>query len=552
MLERVYREAEELLSQVLKVEGVEFQEPREEYGDIATNICFSLARDFKKPPQEIAQQAAEDIVVPEESLLSSVSSQNGFINFFIDYEKLAGMLIPEIESHRESFGRGNLRGNIVLEHTSANPDGPLHIGHLRNAIIGDTLARILKFAGYSVERQYYFNDMGKQLAIVVLGLERFPLDKEKKKDYAISEVYVEANRAYEESEDVQKEVSRLMVDYERGEEEVVKKFEKAATYCLEGIEETLSRLGIEHDTVTWESQFVRSGEAEKLVSRLEGFQNARKEGKAMALDLQDWGIEKELVLRRSDGTLLYATRDLAHHVWKSERGKVIDIWGADHKLLASQISATLRLLGVKEPEFVIYEFITLPQGSMSSRRGVFITADELIQESVGRAYREVEKRREGSEELKSEIAERVGVGAVRYNIVRVAPEKSMVFRWEEALNFERQGSPFIQYAYARARRIMEKGERGDYSVPELSKEEKEIVKALARFPLAVKNSALSRRANVLANYLSDLADAFHRFYMFQPVLKSEHRDFRLALVEVCSVVLGNGMRLLGIEPLERM
>ncbi len=554
MLKRIYSEAEELIRIALGVEKVEFQEAREEYGDFATNICFSLAGKFKKAPQKIAEEAAEKIVLPEDSLISKVEAQNGFINFFINYTKVAELLIGEIKEKGEEFGRGSLEGKIILEHTSANPDGPLHIGHGRNAIIGDSLARILSFAGYEVERQYYLNDMGKQLAVVVFGLERFQLDKEKKKDHAIAEIYIKANKLYEESEEAKEEISKLMQAYEAGEVEVVRKFEEAARYCLEGIKETLKKLDITHDTITWESQFVRSGLAGEVVSKLEATEYAKRDGKALSLELKEFGIEKELVLRRSDGTLLYATRDIAHHLWKSSRGKIIDVWGADHKLLARQLSIALKLLGAEEPEFVIYEFITLPEGSMSTRRGVFISVDELIEESIRRAYQEVSKRRQNeSEDFKLAVAEKVGIGALRFNIVKIAPEKSMVFRWEEALDFERLGAPFIQYAYARARRILEKDKvEEDFRVPELNEYERALIKEILKFPTVIENSALSRRPNLLANYLANLADSFHKFYMFTPVLKSEFKDFRLNLVFAFSIVLKKGLELLGIEALERM
>ncbi len=554
MLKRIHSEAEELIFGIIGKEDIQFQEPRGEYGDFATNICFSIAGKFKKSPQKIAQEIVEKITLPEGSLISRIESQNGFINFFINYNKATGLLIEEIKEKGADFGRGYSKGKIILEHTSANPDGPLHIGHGRNAIIGDSLARVMSFAGYDVERQYYLNDMGKQLAVVVYGLERFPIDKQKKNDHAIAEIYIKANKLYEESDEVKDKVSKLMIDYEAEKDEVVRKFEYAARFCLEGINETLSKLYIKHDTITWESQFVRSGLVNKVLSELEAIEYVKNDEKAIYLDLKEFGIEKELVLRRSDGTLLYATRDLAHHLWKSSRGRVIDIWGADHKLLARQISVALELLGAPEPEFVIYEFITLPEGSMSTRRGVFISVDELIKESINRAYEEVNKRRpDESEEFKHRVAEKVGIGALRFNIVRIAPEKSMTFRWEEALDFDRLGAPSIQYAYARARRILEQSEpEENFEVPELNEYEKALVKEIMKFPFIVENSALSRKPNIFANYLAGLTDSFHKFYMFTPVLKSEFKNFRLNLVLAFTLVIKKGLELLGIEAPERM
>ncbi|WP_457555153.1 arginine--tRNA ligase [Candidatus Pyrohabitans sp.] len=556
MLLEVKREARELIIKALGFEvEVPLEEPRQGYGDLATAVCFSLAKELKKPPVEIAEELASRMDLSGARFIERVEAINGFINFYLNYEALAEAVVGEILARGEDYGKGRPRGErIILEHTSANPDGPLHIGHGRNAIIGDALARILRFSGYEVTTQYYLNDMGKQLAVVVLGLRRLKLEESKKPDHAIAQVYVEANRMLEAQPELQEELSLLMRAYEAGEERVVQEFKSTAEYCLRGIKETLSRLGIAHDLFTWESEFVRSGEVERVVERLRSTKYAREEGDALLLDLQEFGIEKELVLRRSDGTYLYATRDIAHHLWKAKLGKLINVWGADHKLLAKQLSAVLHILGEEEPEFIIYEFISLPGGKMSTRRGVFISLDELIEEAVSRAYAEVAKRRpQESEEFKRSVAESVGIAAVRFNIVRISPEKAMVFRWEEALDFERQGAPFIQYAYARATRILEKAAPPpSFEVGELTENERALVKLLASFPEVVSSAAEQRRPSMLASYLIELATAFHRFYMFDPVLKSEHRDFRLNLVKATRSVLGSAMRLLGIPVLERM
>ena len=164
---------------------------------------------------------------------------------------------------RENFGNLDNKGKIILEHTSANPDGPLHIGHIRNSVIGDTLARILKRAGYDVETQYYINDMGRQIAVVVWGLENFKFDKTKKKDHAIAEVYINANKSLVDEKEHSPEVDAIMKKYEAGDPEIEGKFKNAIDTCMEGIKESLTRMNIHHDKFIWESQFVRSGEVNK-------------------------------------------------------------------------------------------------------------------------------------------------------------------------------------------------------------------------------------------------------------------------------------------------
>ncbi len=554
MLKEVEKQAKELISDYLRKKGVKveikFEEPViEEYGDIATSVCFSLASIFKKSPKSIAEEIALEI--KPKGFIKKVRAVNGYLNFYIDYEKFALSLLAKAKS--KDYGKSKKRlDKIILEHTSANPDGPLHIGHGRNAIIGDTLARILKFYGYEVETQFYVNDMGKQLALVVLGLKKFKLDKEKKKDVAIAEIYVKANKLLEENPELEEEVAELMRKYEKGELE--EEFKSVAEYCLQGIKETLQRMNISIDKFVFESKFVRSSDVTKIVEKLRKTKYA-KEKEVLYLDLNEFGIKKELVLTRSDGTYLYTTRDIAYHLWKAKQGKVIDILGADHKLVAQQLKAIMRILGEEEPEIIIYEFITLPEGSMSTRKGKFIAMDELIEESVKRAYAEVDKRRKDvNEEFKRSIAEAIGVAAVRFNIVKVSPEKTITFRWEEALDFERQGVPFILYAYARACRILEKVDeiKEIKRIENITENEKKLIKLISKFPKIIESSALQRKPHVLANYALEVADAFHRFYRFEKVLKSERKDFRVELTMVTKEILKKCLKLLGVKPLESM
>jgi arginyl-tRNA synthetase len=549
-------DVERALRRALKAAGVDvpappLAEPPAGMGDLSSTVAFELASRLRRPPRDIALDLAESIA--SRGLIDRVEAVNGYLNFYLNYPEAAGPIIREVLEEGDGYGRGRNKGRIVLEHTSANPDGPLHIGHGRNAIIGDTLARVLRFSGYEVETHFYVNDMGKQLAVVVWGLRRLSLDRDKKKDAAIAEVYVRANELIQGDEAAQREIGELIKRYEEGDEEAEREFRDAAEYCLSGIRQTLRRLGIRHDRYVWESRFVRDSSVRKVLEKLGNTRYAEKD-EVLYLDLRSFGLEKELVLTRSDGTHLYAARDIAYHLWKANLGRVIDILGADHKLLANQLRAVHRILGVPEPEVIIYEFITLPEGSMSTRRGVFISVDDLLEESVRRAYEEVDKRRRDSpRELKEEIAEAVGVAAVRFNILRIAPEKPMVFRWEEALDFERQGSPFIQYAYARACRILEKEAPPEaFNVGELSENEKALLKLVARFPEVVEQASDSRKPSLLAGYAVELADCFHRFYMFEPVLRSEKKDFRLNLVRATKITLGNLLRLMGIKALEKM
>ncbi len=484
-------------------------------------------------------------------LVKEVQAKGGYMNFYIDYDEFTKQLLDKIGP---DFGRGSKKGEkIIVEHTSANPDGPLHIGHLRNAVIGDTLSRILRFAGYDVDVHYYLNDMGKQTAKVVWGIRRIKVDTGKK-DNATAKVYVEASRIIEE-QGLEDELSDILSQYEAGEKKTVNEFVSSVEFCLEGIKETLGRLGIKHDRFVWESTFVRDGSVGKIIEKLAKTKYAERDGGALILNLLDFGIEKKMVVVRGDGTSLYIARDLAHHAWKMKEGSGINVWGADHKLVSMQLSAGLKILGLQAPEFIIHEFISLPQGSMSTRKGVFVSADQLIDETVAKALEEVRSRRpEIDDEAVRAIAEDIGVSAVRFNIERIAPEKSMVFKWEEALDFERQGAPFIQYAYARAKKIMSKAKKTEGGIESgtIDDEEKRLVKVVSRFPEIVEEAALSRKASKMAGYAIELSNAFHRFYMSSRVLGTEKEEFRLGLVNAFVTVMGNVMDLLGISRLDEM
>ncbi len=524
-----------------------------EHSDLASTIAFKLAKERKKSPKEIADEIVENIEV-ESEYIGSVESTNGYINFFASYEFLEDT-VNVILDEDENYGHLNLEGEILIEHTSANPDGPLHIGHIRNSIIGDTVARIFSKAGFDVKTHYYVNDMGRQTAITVLGIEKFGL-KNKKPDHAVAEAYIEANRLLESNPELEEYVEKLMLAYEEGDEETVEKFRKAVETALAGIKQTLKTINVEHDEFVWESEFVRNGYVDKVLKILDEKGIIKKDG-AWIIELEEF--DKEVVLRRGNGTTLYITRDLAYHMWKNENyERFINVLGADHKLYGTQLSKILELIGLKPPEIIFFEFVSLPEGSMSTRRGKFISADELIGKVRDEAWR-ILSEREMDEDEKRRIADAVAVGAIRFDFIKIAPEKHMTFDWSKALDFERQTASYIQYSHARACSILRKAVEDGMPELEFKGElctagERRLVMLLSKMPYMVKRVVKELRPNVFAEYLLSVAGAFNDFYRDHPVLKadSEIRMHRLAIVDATRVVLRNGLELLGIEPLERM
>ncbi|MGA2676747.1 MAG: arginine--tRNA ligase [Methanobacterium sp.] len=534
------------------------QPPRDNMGDIATSVSFELAKQLKRSPMEINQEILQ--VMNKPIIFKTVESIGPYLNFRIDYQKFSIMVLRSINENYGNLENKNLK--IILEHTSANPNGPLHIGHIRNSIIGDSLARILISAGYNVETQYYVNDMGRQIAMIVWGLlkQGYVIDESEKSDHAIGKTYFQVNEDLKANPQYKNEVDKLMNLYESDNDtEVDKTFKMVVSDCLDGIEATSNRLKVSHDAFIWESTLIKDGSVAEVLKSLEGY---LQKNEVLYLDLEDYGIEKELILTRSNGTSLYSTRDIAYHLEKSNNSDImIDVFGSDHKLAVKQLKIALELIGGNKPEVIFYEFITLPEGSMSTRRGIFISVDELMEESVERAHSEIKKRHEEIDSLKAaEIAEKIGIGAIRYYIARLSPEKHIVFKWDDALSFER-GCASIQYAHARACKLLEKAGEFEFSGVDLENIltnydlksfEMDLIKILSRFTSIIEESAESRKVHRVAQYSLDLASAFNKFYKSMPVIGSDEEAFRLLLVDKSRITIRNSLNLLGIDAPESM
>jgi arginyl-tRNA synthetase len=497
--------------------------------------------------------------MPEDySCIDRVELSGPYINFFMNRKFLNKVLD---EALADNAWTGRMKEKVIVEHTSANPDGPLHVGHIRNSVIGDTLVRILRRAGCTVDAEYYVNDMGRQEAMVVVGLDHFQLDGSKA-DHAVAKVYIAANRLMETNPEIRTEADSVIARYEAGDEEIVAKVQSAIKYAIGGIEQTLQRMNIRHDSYHWEPEFVRKGDVAEILEQLEKTGLTEYDGGAFQLDLTGHGFEKKMVLKRANGTSLYITRDLAYHRWKSVNSdRSVDILGADHKLVSGQLRTALRLLGVSEPEVVIFEFVSLPTGSMSTRKGKFISADELLDEVEKQAYEEVRLRRpEENETFLREVAAQVAAGAVRYDVVRVSPDKATTFDWKQALDFEKLSAPFIQYSHARACSILRKGEAigedalaieaglltGDNEIA--------LLKKIAQFDLVIDRAARELKPHQLATYARELAESFNHFYRYSPVLDAEPalRQARMALARAAKNALRATLDTLGIVALETM
>jgi len=545
-------------------------------GDLAFPAHRAAAR-AKSPPPEFAARLARGF--PETPLVRSATAKGAYVNFHLDTERLTDAALASVLSRGAEYGHRPVAGPPVsVEHTSANPTGPFHIGRVRNAIIGDTLARVVRAAGAPVTTQYYVDDMGRQATMITWIWSKpraewpepirravegdAPADE--KPDAHHGRPYPAVSAYLKENEAARTEVAALVRQIELGTPPP--RHRELAQAILGGMLDSLARLHIRFDEFVWESDFLRDGSVERVLERLRHAPHAVREANgAWAIDAAGYGLPKEsnrVVFERADGTSLYVLRDVAFHLAKFARfGRVVDVLGQDHQLHARTLNALLQEIGeTRTPTYLIYQDITVPEGGrMSTRGGSAVWLDQLLAEAVARARREVLARREDLADTDVDrIAEAVASGAIRFHIVRVAPEKPVVFRWEDALSFEGRSGPFVQYSYARASSVLRKAglETGPFPFDAarlIHAEEVALVRILARFPRTVAAAARTMHVQSVAGYAHDLADQFNRFYHAVPVLRSgDERPSRIALVAAVRQTLGNALELLGIPRLETM
>ena len=542
--------------------------------------CFTMSKAMRKAPQAIADELAA--AIQPSGLISAVTSTNGYLNFNIDPTAMVKGVLDEIVERGSDFGTMPASGiRVNVEHTSTNPTGPIHVGRARNPIIGDTLARCLKKCGHEVTTEYYVNDVGKQVVVLTWGVNNVSdedaeaereehartigqNEKERDKtDHRLVANYRVANKKLETEESVRNEISDMLRRFEAGDHEVIDTVRHTAEIMLSGLKETLGNINVTLDRYTWESGYIADGSARDVVERLKKSDYAGEtEDGAWFVDLKDFGIQgknTKFTFTRKDGTTLYTTRDLAYHLDKFTRAdRVIDVLGEDQKLGSKQLCSALEILGNENmPEPLFYAFVSLPEGKMSTRKGVVVYLDDLIDESVARAYEEIKSRRSDmSEDRMREIAKIVGVGAVRYNIVRVQPEKQFVFKWEEALNFDGNSGPYLQYVHARACSMLRKaGEFTHDTDPSKLTDSMEIklVKVLSRYEEVLRAAGNGKRVHMLPAYGHELAVAFNQFYAAVSVLDAGPRkDARLTLVECTKTVLADVLDCLGMGAPEEM
>ncbi len=547
----------------------------------AGDLAIALHRPAKAAglaPSALAEAVARGF--PSTAAVPTATAVGAYVNFAVDPSWLAETTLGLVRERGARFGWAEGTGAAVcVEHTSANPTGPLHIGRIRNSLIGDTLARLLRASGRSVTTQYYVDDVGRQAAMITWIWSRPPAEwpsevrdavatggptrPDEPADRRLGRPYPAVSTYLKTHPEAAAEVGAITEALEGGR--APPRHRELAEAVLAGMLASLARIGVAFDEFVWESSFLTDGSVPKVLERLAASPHAlREENGALAIDAEAHHLPKEssrIIVARANGTSLYVTRDIAYHLSKFARfPEVIDVLGQDHLLHARTLDALLAEMGEsRRPEFLLYQYLTTPEGGgMSTRKGTAVHLDALLDEATERARAEVRSRwPDVAAEEVDRIAAAVGAGAVRYHIVRVAPDKAVTFRWEDALSFEGRSGPFVQYAFVRATSLLKKAEtpgpydgRGaDLRTPP----ERDLVRTIARWPRTIAYASRTRHVHAVAGYAHDLAESFNRFYQGVPVLKSgRERESRLALVEATRTTLGGVLDLLGLPKLDRM
>ncbi len=572
-MELYRRQIAETVNRIYPEAEISFTTPPDpSLGDISLP-CFILARSLRRNPAIIASELKE-VLDDTLDFIDKTEIKGGYLNIYINRTILFENTVNEILNSSSSYGSAMSGKGMkaLVEHTSINPNASPHVGRARNALIGDCIVRLLRFEGYDVDVRYFVNDIGKQIAMLLLGAteKEAVSGKDAVNFQSLLDIYVDINNKAAENPALEKEVFELLYKLENGDEAIRDLFRNLVNICINGQTAIFSELGIKYDTFDYESDYIYKGTTSGLLKKLRstGKLEEDEEGR-LVLNQSEYSLPLKapyLVLTRKDKTSLYPLRDIAYTIDKvtAAPGMNIVVLGEDQKLYFQQVAAALDLLGYKAPIPVHYSFVLLAEGKMATRKGNVVLLEDFMKEAVSKASAEIEKRRGSSD---SATATAIGYGAVKYAILRASNDKNVVFDWDAALSFEGESGPYLQYSLARINSIFRKlAEAGysnslnsgagpvDFSVLD-NPLEVELIKEAASFSQAVKTALRDYSPHVIANYVYGLTKKFSIFYHDCPVLNAgddKLKTARIALIAAVRQVILNAFYLLGIEPVEMM
>ena len=537
--------------------------PNSNMGDYAFP-CFPLAKELKKSPPDIAKDLQSKI--DKSDFIEETKVIGPYLNFFVNKEKLAELVLKQIYKEKQDYGKGKSGKKIAVEFSSPNTNKPLHLGHVRNICLGESISRILDFAGNKVTRHCIVNDRGIHICKSMLAYQKFGKGKEPdiKSDFFVGKFYVMFAKKADEKPELEQEAQELLKKWEAGDKETIALWKKMNKWVYDGFDETYKKLGIKFDKYYYESELYKEGKDIVMDGLKRGvFEQLEDDEGAISANLDKFKLPKKILVR-GDGTTLYMTQDLYLAKKKFSDLKCdssLYVVGSEQNLHFQQLFAVLDLLGekfAKDCSHLSYGMVNLPEGKMKSREGKVVDADDLVREMEELARYEIKLRHKDLKDKElNDRSYKVGLGALKFFILKMDPIKDMMYNPEESIAFEGETGPYVQYTIARINSIFRKhGKNIDPKVKfgAFQEDGLALIKILQNFPDVIQEAASHKRPSNVARYLIELSQAYNEFYHSSPILQEIEpiMQARLLLSYCVKEVLIKGLDLLGINYVEEM
>ena len=551
------------------VEGIDREEieslietpPSYDMGDYAFP-CFKLAKVFKKAPNLIAKEVANEI--GENEFFEKVQNVGPYVNFFINKQTLTRLVLEDVIDKNDIYGSSNIgKGKkVIVEFSSPNIAKPFHIGHIRSTVIGHSLYRIYKFLGFDTITINHLGDYGTQFGMLISAFKKWgnlevieadPINE-------LLKLYVKFNAEAEIDSSLRDEARMWFKKLEDGDEEAVQLWKWMREISLKEFNRVYDMLGIKYDSYAGESFY--SDKMPRVVKELEEKKLLKKSEGAEIVDLEPFGMPPALI-KKSDGSTLYITRDIAAAIYRKEHydfAKNIYVVGSQQILHFKQWKKVIELMGYDWAEDCIhvpFGMVSLEEGTMSTRKGRVIFLEDVLRKAVEKTLEIINERNPGLEN-KGEVAKQVGIGAVVFQELFNGRIKDYVFSWDKTLSFEGETGPYVQYSHARANSLLEKGDfnpdaKVDFSLLKTD-EEINIIRSLHDFPNSILNAMEKNEPSFITRHIVELAKAFNKFYHDCPILSEEEeiKKARLSIVYAVKTTIRTGLYLLGIEAPSKM
>ncbi len=579
LLEKIAAAAQKVYGQM--PDGLEIGfPPSTDLGHFAVG-CFPLAKQFRKSPAEIARNIAENLA--PDDVLQKATATGPYLNLTVSPAKLFGDLCSEIISADNSYGESSVGRDkrVMVEYLSPNTNKPLHLGHLRNGALGMSVAKLYEITGHWVVKANLINDRGVHICKSMLAWQRWgdgstPESAGKKGDHFVGDWYVRFAREADRNANLENEVQKMLQDWEAGDQETVDRWQTMNAWVYDGFSQTYHSFGLEFDAFYYESNTYKLGK-DVIQKGLEAkvFAKDAHDNTVFQLPAKEFGQEKngegkKVTVLRPDGTSLYITQDIATSILKIEEHNLnfsIYVVGSEqeyHFKCLFQILAGLGYEWAQDCYHLSYGMVYLPEGKMKSREGKIVDADDLIDEIKNLAADEIRQRdadgKLSDKEIKSR-AEKIGIGAVKFYLLRVRPGQSINFDPAESISFDGFTGPYCQYAYARIFGILEKAASANLNLENTdfsrlgNTQEIQLLQKLIEFPAEVEGATRELNPSRIAVHIFNTAKVFNQFYNKHQVIQAGNEQLvsaRLALIKATAVVLKKGLDLLGIDVLENM